>query len=128
VKEPYKEALRYIRNAEELLASKAGRENGVYIDRKYVRMAGNTAWNGVLIAIGGWLEGMNIKYSGKTRPSEKWYEKEISKRNRKLNTHFTNAYDILHKSMGYDGVLLASISKEGLKVAHEIIILCNRHS
>jgi len=38
-----KEAYRYLSNAKGLLEEKAIRENGVYRDQKYVKMAGHTA-------------------------------------------------------------------------------------
>lgn len=50
------EARRYMDNARELLREKAGKQNGQYHDRKYVRMAGNTAYNGILVALDSLLE------------------------------------------------------------------------
>lgn len=50
------EAKRYLDNAREILREKARKENGYYQDRKYVRMAGNTAYNGVLVALDSVLE------------------------------------------------------------------------
>lgn len=46
--EAYKEALRYVEKAKEILSTKAKKEERFYTDKKYVRMAGNTLWNGVL--------------------------------------------------------------------------------
>jgi len=83
MKAPYKEALRYISNAEGLLP-KAGRENGLYKDKKYVRMAGNTAWNGVLLAVEEWLKNKGVHFQ-KKRPSKEWYQVHLAKKNRKLN-------------------------------------------
>lgn len=45
------EALRYVENAREILSEKACKKEGWYTDSKYVRMAGNTLWNGVLLAL-----------------------------------------------------------------------------
>jgi len=38
------EAHRYLDNAKEILSTKAQKEDGFYQDRKYVKMAGNTAY------------------------------------------------------------------------------------
>lgn len=46
-----KEANQYLSNAKEILSEKAGRVNGAYTDKKYVRMAGHTAYMGVLHAL-----------------------------------------------------------------------------
>ena len=45
------EAKRYIDNAKEILRKKTRKEDGFYKDRQYVRMAGNTAYNGILVAL-----------------------------------------------------------------------------
>lgn len=125
---PYQDAYRYIENAHDLLKAKAGKENGFYRDQKYVRMAGDTAWKGVLIAIGHWLAKKGVKHEKENRPDVDWYMNQISKINRKLNTHFFNAYNILHKSMGYDGVQSAKVIGEGLDEAYGIIAKCEGDS
>ena len=53
VKDPVNEARRYVQNAKDLLNEKGGldTETQLYSDRKYVRMAGNTLWNGVLLIL-----------------------------------------------------------------------------
>lgn len=53
VADPAKEARRYVENAKDLLRDKGmlDKETRLYQDRKYVRMAGNTLWNGVLVII-----------------------------------------------------------------------------
>ena len=45
------EAKRYIDNAKDILREKAIKEDGYYQDKKYIRMAGNTAYSGVLEAL-----------------------------------------------------------------------------
>ena len=50
-KNPIQEAERYLKKARAILSEKAGKDGGYYTDRKYVRMAGHTAWMGVLIAL-----------------------------------------------------------------------------
>jgi len=128
LKNAYQEAYRYIDNAKELLKEKAGRENGFYRDEKYVRMAGDTAWKGVLIAVEHWLKKKGIERVKGMRPDVEWYSLGISKFNRKLNTHFVTAYNILHKSMGYDGILSSAVVNEGMKEAYNIIARCEKDS
>ncbi|MDZ4845496.1 MAG: DUF5618 family protein [Chitinophagales bacterium] len=127
-KSAYAEAYRYLENAEELLKEKAGRENGFYKDKKYVRMAGNTAWSGVLEAIEYWLKVKGVERQKKLRPDMEWYHAAISKHNKKLNSYFADAYNILHKYMGYDGVLNAKVISEGIKEAYKVIASCERDS
>ena len=47
------EAKRYITNAKEILREKAQKENGFYADSKYVKMAGDIAYKGILVALDG---------------------------------------------------------------------------
>ena len=53
VADPVNEARRYVKNAEDLLKNhgQLDYETQLYRDRKYVRMAGNTLWNGVLLIV-----------------------------------------------------------------------------
>ena len=112
----------------EILREKAGRDNGFYRDKKYVQTAGNTAWNGVLAAVETWLKSKGGERIPKSRTDIDWYQEEISKHNRKMNKHFISAYNIMHKFLGYDGELKASVSKDGLEEAATIISLCERDS
>ena len=48
---PIEEAERYMRNARKVLSEKAEKEGNFYLDKKYVKAAGNYAWNGVLVAL-----------------------------------------------------------------------------
>ena len=45
------ETLLYVDNAKEILSTKAGKEGKFYNDPKYIKMAGNTLWNGALLAL-----------------------------------------------------------------------------
>lgn len=47
---PYKEAMRYVENANETLKL-AGKDGKFYIDQKYVRTACGTAYSGILVAL-----------------------------------------------------------------------------
>jgi len=128
MKAPYKEARRYVTNAEELLQSKAGRDNGLYKDKKYVKMAGDIAYKGVLLAVEEWLKSKGVERPGKKRPSKEWYQVELSKRHRKLNSLFIVAYDGLHLYMGYDGFPLVRSAKDWMEIAKQIISLCDKDS
>lgn len=110
------EARRYLSNAKEILREKAVKEDGVYKDRKYVKMAGHTAYVGV-------LEALDVVFGNKKkgRKSVDWYKEELANIDRKVLSNFLIAYDTLHLAMSYDGNLSAAISKEGLDIAEKII-------
>ena len=57
--EYYKEAIRYMDNAKETLL-KAGKEDDIYKDEKYVKTACGIAFNGVLKALDGYLFGIRL--------------------------------------------------------------------
>ena len=111
---PTEEAKRYLDNARTILSTNAQKEGGFYQDRKYVRMAGNTAYNGILVA----LDGIIPKPS-KGRKSVEHYQRSI--KDGKLMTLFNAAYDTLHLAMGYDGNLSVKIAQEGLSLSEKII-------
>jgi hypothetical protein len=110
------EARRYLSNAKEILSEKAIKEDGFYKDRKYVKMAGHTAYSGVLVALDAVFGDKK-----KGRKSVEWYKEELSQIDKKILSAFVGAYDTLHLAMSYDGNLVAGISREGLDLA-EIII------
>jgi len=122
----YEEARRYIENARQILGKDGRKIDGRYTDRKYVRMAGDTAWKGVLKAVTVWLASKGIAWEKKNRPDVDWYVMNIAKINGKLKDHFTDAYEILHRVMGYDGIPDATIAKRGLEIADAIIALCEK--
>ncbi|WP_031526809.1 DUF5618 family protein [Dyadobacter crusticola] len=110
------EAKRYLSNAKAILSEKAQKEDGFYKDRKYVKMAGHTAYAGVLVALDSVFGDKK-----KGRKSVDWYKEELSTRDKKILSAFMAAYDTLHLSMSYDGNLSANVSKEGLALAEQII-------
>ena len=110
------EAHRYLNNAKEILREKAQKEDGYYQDMKYVKMAGHTAYTGILMALDGYLRGIR-----KTRKSVEWYQAALAKEDKKLLTVFNSAYHTLHLVMGYDGEQNAKIVKAGLEEAEKII-------
>ena len=110
------EAQRHIDNAKAILSEKAKKQNGFYTDRKYVKMAGHAAYTGMLLA----LDGVFGK-KGKGRKDIDWYKENTAKWNKKLLPALNSAYDILHLSMGYDGVLDVRVSSAGIDTAEKII-------
>ena len=123
---PIVEAERYLQNARTLLSEKAGKEGNYYTDRKYVRMAGHTAWCGILIALEAVLDvkedlkrGQQIEFND--------YKNAIRKMDRKMPRLLVNSYDTLHKAIGYDGNLNYTIVQSGLKEAQKIIDWAGKH-
>lgn len=123
VTDPVAEARRYVENAKNLLAEhgKLDFETQLYQDRKYVRMAGNTLWNGVLLIIDAVF---HVKRIGRKHPDVIDYRDEISKRDKKLLALFVTAYETIHVYMGYDGNLSKANSMDGIRLANEIIDRC----
>ncbi len=120
---PVSEARRYVENAQDLLISK-GRldyETQLYQDRKYVRMAGNTLWNGILHILDAVF---HVKNAKRRHPDINDYRNMVSKRDRKLLDLVNAAYETIHVSMGYDGELGKGVSAEGIRLANDIIDRC----
>ena len=110
------EAKRYLDNAKEILREKARKEDGYYQDKKYVKLAGHAAYTGVLVALDALFDEKSRK-----RKDVDWYKERLAKIDRKMLNSFNGAYEILHLSMSYDGVLNAGVTVEGLKEAERII-------
>jgi hypothetical protein len=109
----YAEAMRYVENAKECL-KKAGKAGDFYLDEKYVKMAGNTLWNGVLFAL-------RTKFPVKGRPDIIKYRQEIGKVNKTMLRELNAGYELCHLVMGYDGHLKVNVCKEGVKSALKLI-------
>jgi hypothetical protein len=110
------EAKRYLANARTILSEQAQKEDGYYQDLKYVKMAGHTAYIGVLLALDGLL--------GKKRKGRKdvdWYKQHLAKLDKKILSAFIAAYATLHLSMSYDGNPNAGVAQLGLQDAEYII-------
>ena len=126
VKHPIREAERYLENAREILSTKAEKQDDLYHDSKYVKMAGNTAWNGVLVALDAVLHvSENLKKD--QRLSFNDFENALAKRDRKMPGYFRAAYDILHKSMGYDGVQEYKVVQAGIERAKMLVDWSDKH-
>ena len=123
---PIQEAERYLSNAREILSEKAEKEGDYYNDRKYVKMAGNTAWNGVLVALDAILPVKNNLKKGQ-RVEFKDYMAALTQKDKKMSRPLLTAYDMLHKSLGYDGVLNYKIVQTSLAQAELIIDWASKH-
>ncbi len=115
---PISEANRHISNAKDILSEKAKKEDGRYQDKKYIKMAGHTAYTGVLVALDALLLNSDKK---KTRKSVEWYQKELSALDKKITSSFADVYEILHLSMSYDGIQNAKVIAIGMQEAEKII-------
>jgi len=128
-KKYYGEAIRYMDNAKECL-QKAQKEGKYYNDPKYVKMACGTAYNGLLTALDGFLTLKNIELpKGKDRKSTvsersrtiEFYHNNLAKIDKKMLKTLNSAYQILHLSGYYDGILNVNVIKEGFDNAYTLI-------
>lgn len=118
------EARRYLSNAREILRSKAGNGSpGYYSDKKYVKMACNTVWNGVLVV----LDTKVPPLPKKARKSFETYTHYLAGINRKVLNDFVSAYNYLHLLGGYDGDLNKKTAQTGLELAEKVIGWCERN-
>ena len=120
LKHPIREAERYLQNARQILSEKAEKDGNYYNDTKYVKMAGNTAWNGVLVALDAVLKVRENMKKGQ-RVEFKDYEEAIAKRDRKMANPLLGAYESLHKTMGYDGNPVYKVVQSSLQQADILI-------
>ena len=126
LKNPIKEAERYLANARQILSEKAEKDGNYYNDSKYVRMAGNTMWNGVLIALDAALNVKGDLKSGQ-RPDIKDYQNAVAKKDRKMPRYLLDAYVNIHQSLGYDGVTNYKVVQAGMEQAKEMIAWASKY-
>ena len=123
VVDPVKEARRYVMNAKDALIA-GGKYNirtNHYEDRKYVRIAGNTLWNGVLLILDAVF---HVKTKQQPHPDVGDYRDVIANRDKKLLSLFVAGYEVMHIAMGYDGIQSKVICQEGIRIASSIIDRC----
>ena len=119
--DPIQEARRYVANAKEVIRkANYDPELKIYMDSKYVKMAGDTLWKGCLIALDAVL---NIR-EGKGRPSIEKYKDAAGKRDRKLLAAILAGYETMHLYMGYDGTRNRDVCNSGFTKANAIIDRC----
>ena len=121
-KHPIREAERYLQNARDILSEKAGKDGDFYTDKKYVKMAGHTAWCGVLEALDAVL-GIRKKYGLRRnqRVSFEDYQEAVSNVDRRMNRPLLTVYETLHLVLGYDGNCSYRVVKGGLEDAQAVI-------
>lgn len=118
---PIDEARRYVANAKDVIKNaNYDRNFKMYMDGKYVKMAGDTLWKGCLIALDAVL---NIR-KGKGRPSIDKYKEAAGKRDQKLLAYIVTGYDTMHLYMGYDGTGNKKTCDSGFDYANMIIDRC----
>ena len=120
LKHPIREAERYLQNARQILSEKAEKNGDYYYDSKYVKMAGNTAWTGVLVALDAVLL-VRAKMKPGQRPDFQDYLEAIAKKDNKMTRPLLGAYESLHKAMGYDGNPIYKIVQASLEQAKFIV-------
>ena len=119
--DPIEEARRYVANAEEIIKkSKYDPVTGLYRDKKYVRIAGDTLWKGCLIA----LEAVLQIRKEKGHPSIEKYKEAAGKRDRTLLKFINAGYETMHLAMGYDGNKEKKVCDAGFERANDIINRC----
>jgi hypothetical protein len=119
----YREAVRYISNASEILRTKGQKKDKYYQDDKYVRMACATAYNGVLLASDTYLEmkGKSIVKKKGARVNVDDYRKRFTTLNKKVLDSFNTVYGILNIEGYYEGVTNYSAIQAGIDAALDII-------
>ena len=96
-------------------------ETRSYTDRKYVRMAGDTLWKGVLVVLDAVF---HVRKDRRTRVHIEDYREAIGRRDKKLLQFVNNAYELLHLVMGYDGIQDKDTCDTGFRIANNIIDRC----
>ena len=120
-KNPIEEARRYVANAAEVIKkANYDPELKIYMESKYVKMAGDTLWKGCLIA----LDAVLPVRVGKGRPSVEKYKEAAAKRDRKLLAAIVAGYETMHLYMGYDGSRGKKTCDTGFEYANDIIDRC----
>ena len=116
---PYKEAMRYVENAEEILKS-AGKDGKYYIDDKYVKIACGTAYSGILVALDGLFDIKNLP-KRRGRKSIDYYQSNLAKIDKKLLKDLNNAYTVLHLDGYYGGITGIKTVESGFDYAISLI-------
>jgi len=116
----HSEAMRYIDNAKESL-QKAQKDGKYYQDQKYVRAACGIAYSGLLEGLDGFLLLKGVKAKGKERKSVEFYQRNLTKIDKKMLSTYVSAYQILHLWGYYDGIQKVNVVKEGFDDALTLI-------
>jgi hypothetical protein len=117
---PIKEAERYLENAREILSEKAGKNGTLYTDPKYVKMAGDIAWKGVLLALDSTTD-VRKGQKKEARVSIDDYLNSVAKKDKKMPKYLLTTYQLLHLYIGYDGILDYKTVQQGLTYGKNMI-------
>lgn len=124
-KNPIDEARRYVSNAKTILREHGGLDTttGMYQDRKYIQMAGDTLWKGCLKALDAVFK---VKANAKKnqRVDIEDYQQAVGKRDKKLLKFVNDGYKAMHLNMGYDGIYSKAGCDTGFELANAIIDRC----
>ena len=116
----HSEAMRYIDNAKESL-QKAQKDGKYYQDQKYVRAACGIAYSGLLEGLDGFLLLKGVKAKGKERKSVEFYQRNLTKIDKKMLSTYVSAYQILHLWGYCDGIQKVNVVKSGFDDALTLI-------
>ncbi len=124
-KDLIEEARRYVDNAHKTLKDNENYDPDTrcYDDKKYVRSAGHYLWHAVMLALDSVF---HVREDRRTRVDVDAYREAVRKRDRKLLALLNTSYQILHLSMGYDGVLFKKSCDSGFQITNDIIDRCER--
>jgi len=123
-REGYAEAMRYLANAKDYLQKANMDSDGFYQDKKYVRTACGTAYNGVLEALYTYFKLKNPDIIENNEPQTiDFYRKLLARDNKKILNTLNSVYNILHINGYYKGEKDSKIIKPGFQRAKEIIDL-----
>ena len=126
LKNPIKEAERYLENAKQILSEKAEKEGRHYKDSKYVKMAGNTAWSCVLVALDAVL-GVKKNLKKGQRVDIQDYQEAMAKKDRNMTRPLHSAYESLHLYLGYDGNLNYKIVQGAMEEGKRMVSWAAKH-
>ncbi len=124
--DPYKEAMRYIDNANDSLKL-AGLDGKFYVDEKYVKTACGTAYSGILKALDFLFEIKGVPKK-RGRKSIDYYQRELAKLDKKLLNNLNEAYTVLHLDGYYGGIKSMKVVEAGLECALSIILSLKPYS
>ncbi|TLU98225.1 DUF5618 family protein [Dyadobacter luticola] len=117
---PAEEAARYLDNARQILSEKAKKEDGLYYDVKYVKMASGTAYSAALLILDEYLKQREgIKFEKPTSIED--YTNRVRKYNKKLLVLLHAVYGELHISGYYHGTRSVEIIQAGLANVRQML-------